>query len=96
MKIHGLKGAQGTMLRPAGYVLFLVSLDMHRSILVAAVLILAGCGVEVAGTAAVAGKSPGDTAQQTKEARTQVQNALDAAALADRQRLEQAEKAVRP
>ena len=45
MKIHGLKGAQGTMLRPAGYVLFLVSLDMHRSILAAAVLILAGCGV---------------------------------------------------
>lgn len=69
---------------------------MNRSILLPAVLLLAGCGAEVAGTAAVGAKTQLDAAQQSRETQAQVQNALDAAAQADKQRLEQAEAATRP
>lgn len=69
---------------------------MNRSILLATLLLLAGCGAEVAGTAAVGAKTQVDAAQQARETQARVQDALDAAAQADKQRLEQAEAATRP
>jgi hypothetical protein len=69
---------------------------MIRSITVLLVLLLAGCGAEVAGTAAVGAKTQIDQARQAQETKANVQHQLDAAAQLEKQKLEQAEAATRP
>lgn len=69
---------------------------MTRSIPLIAVLLLAGCGVEVAGTAAVGAKTQVDAARQVEETQANIQKQLDAAAQIEKQKLEQAEAGTRP
>jgi hypothetical protein len=69
---------------------------MIRSIPLILILLLAGCGAEVAGTAAVGAKTQIDQARQARELKTNVQTQLDAAAQLEKQRLEQTEAATRP
>lgn len=69
---------------------------MARSLPLAVFLLLAGCGAEVAGTAAVGAKTQLDAAQQARETQNQAQEALDAAARLEQRRLEQAEATTRP
>jgi hypothetical protein len=69
---------------------------MTRSIPLIAVLLLAGCGVEVAATAAVAAKTQVDAARQAEETQANIQKQLDAAAQIEKQKLEQAEAGTRP
>lgn len=69
---------------------------MTRSILFITLLLLAGCGVEVAGTAAVGAKTQIDQVRQAQETKQQVLDQLDAAAQLEKQKLEQAEAATRP
>lgn len=57
--------------------------------------LLAGCGAETAGTAAVAGRAQADAARQAEDAKANLQNQLDAAARLEQQRREQAEAAAR-
>ncbi len=58
--------------------------------------LLAGCGAETAGTAAVGAKTQADAARQAEDTKAQIQNQLDAAAQLEKQRLEQASAASRP
>lgn len=69
---------------------------MTRSIPLIALLLLAGCGAEVAGTAAVGAQTQIDQARQAQETKDQVLQQLDAAAQLEKQKLEQAEAATRP
>lgn len=69
---------------------------MIRSLSLIFILLLAGCGAEVAGTAAVGAKLEIDQAKQAPEIKANVLNQLDAAAQLERQKLEQAEAANRP
>lgn len=69
---------------------------MTRSVPLIAVLLLAGCGAEVAGTAAVGAKTQIDQARQAQEMKANVEKQLEAAAQLDKQKLEQAEAATRP
>lgn len=55
--------------------------------------LLTGCGVEVAGTAAVTGAAGVQDAQQAKQTMERVQQRLDAADQTARQRLDETEKA---
>ncbi len=58
--------------------------------------LFAGCGVEVAGTAAVGARTQIDAVRQAEEIKANVQNQLDAAAQSEKQKLERAESAARP
>ena len=69
---------------------------MTRSIPLIALLMLAGCGAEVAGTAAVGAKTQIDQVRQAQETKADIQDKLDAAAQLEKQKLEQAEAATRP
>lgn len=60
---------------------------MRRAFLLALVLVLAGCGAEVAGTAAVVGAAKVKEAEQVQKQQEQVRQRLDAAADLERQRL---------
>ena len=59
---------------------------MRRAFLLALVLALAGCGVEVAGTAAIVGAAKVKEAQEAQKQQEQVRQRLEAAAELDRQR----------
>jgi hypothetical protein len=59
-------------------------------------LALAGCGAEVVGTAAVGASTQIDAAHQAEEMKANIQTQLDGAAQIEKQKLEQAEAAVRP
>ena len=54
-------------------------------------LALAGCGVEIAGTAAVVGKMQADQASQAKQSLDSVKADLEAAGQQAQERLQQAE-----
>lgn len=70
---------------------------MPRTLIPALLLfLLAGCGAEVAGTAAVGAQTQVDQAREAQALKDQVQTQLDAAARAQAQKLEQAEAANRP
>ncbi len=69
---------------------------MIRPFAVLLALLMAGCGAEVAGTAAVGAKTQIDQARQAEETKAKVENQLDAAALIEKQKLEQVETATRP
>ncbi|KAF0101847.1 MAG: hypothetical protein FD187_2781 [bacterium] len=58
--------------------------------------LLAGCGAETIGTAAVGAKTQADAARQAEETKAQVLNQLEAAAQLEKQRLEQAGAAGQP
>lgn len=64
---------------------------MHRFAMVALMLLLAGCGVESAGTAAGVAKLQADQAKQGKESLDAAKAGLDAAAQASQDRLKRAE-----
>ena len=57
---------------------------------------LTACGVETVGTAAVAAKAKMEEAKAGEALKTNLQNQLDAAALVEKQRLEQLEAGSRP
>lgn len=65
---------------------------MWRSGVLALVLGLAGCGAEVAGTAATVGALKAKEAEQTQKQLEQVRQRLDSAAALERQRAMAAEK----
>ncbi|MEW5787044.1 MAG: hypothetical protein AB1899_04235 [Pseudomonadota bacterium] len=56
-------------------------------------LLLAACGAETVGTAAVGGESAVEQAQEAQALKEQVQQQLDGAAQLEQQRLEQADRA---
>lgn len=60
---------------------------MKQWILALTLLGLGGCGAETAGTAAVQAQAQQQAAQQAQELKQNVQNQLDAALLAEHQRL---------
>ena len=64
---------------------------MRRLFILALLLVLAGCGVEVAGTAAVVGAAKVKEVEQAQKQQEQVRQRLDAAAELDRQRRKAAE-----
>jgi uncharacterized protein YpuA (DUF1002 family) len=66
---------------------------MHRYLIVAISLLFSGCGVEVAGTAAISGVSKAQEAQQAQKSLGQVQQQLDAASQAGQKRLTDVDKA---
>lgn len=53
-------------------------------------ILLAGCGAETAGTAAVGGKTQADAARQAEEIQAGVQQQLEAAAQLEQQRRQRA------
>ena len=59
-------------------------------------LLLAACGAETVGTAAVGGQSAVQQAEQANALKAQVQEQIDAAAQLEQQRLKQAEQAAKP
>lgn len=59
---------------------------MRRLSILVLLLVLAGCGAEVAGTAAVVGAAKVKEAEQAQKQQEQVRQRLDAAAELDRQR----------
>jgi PBP1b-binding outer membrane lipoprotein LpoB len=67
---------------------------MYRYLAVAVSLVLSGCGVEVAGTAAVSAVGKAQEAKQAQQDLERIQQKLDAAAQSGQQRLTDAEKAV--
>lgn len=69
---------------------------MHRTLLFIPALLLAGCGADVVGTAAVTGAARAQEAQQAKQTMERVQQRLDDANQAAQQRLNEAEKANTP
>jgi hypothetical protein len=66
---------------------------MYRYLAVAVSLALCGCGVEVAGTAAVSGVTKAQEAKQAQQNLERFQQKLDAATQAGHQRLTDADKA---
>lgn len=66
---------------------------MQRIAIAVVCLAMNGCGVEVAGTAAVSGTSKAQEAQQAQKSLDQVQRQLDSATQAGQQRLLEADKA---
>lgn len=64
---------------------------MQRLFIPILLLVLAGCGAEVAGTAAVVGAAKVKEAQEAQKQKEQIQQRLDAAAELERQRLKAAE-----
>ena len=64
---------------------------MRRLFILALLLVLAGCGVEVAGTAAVVGAAKVKEVEQAQKQQEQVRQRLDTAAELERQRLKAAE-----
>lgn len=64
---------------------------MRRLFILALLLALTGCGVEVAGTAAVVGAAKVKEVEQAQKQQEQVRQRLDAAAELERQRLKAAE-----
>jgi len=66
---------------------------MYRYLAVAVSLVLSGCGVEVAGTAAVSGVAKAQEAKQAQQNLERFQQKLDAATQAGQQRLTDADKA---
>ena len=67
-----------------------------RPIFLLLLAMLAGCGAETVGTAAVGAQTQVDAAREAEAAKANVQTQLDAAAQLEKQRLEQAEAATRP
>lgn len=69
-----------------------------RSVVLLPVLmtLLAGCGAEVAGTAAVGAQTQIDQARQARQLKDQVETQLDLANQAQAQKLQEAESATRP
>ncbi len=65
-------------------------------LLTLAVLLLSGCGVETAGTAAGVAKLQAEQAKQGKESLDAVRANLDAAAQASQDKLKRAEEGERP
>lgn len=61
-----------------------------------AAIVLSGCGVETAGTAAGAAKLQAEQAKQGKESLDAVRASLDAAAQASQDKLKRAEEGERP
>ena len=59
-------------------------------------VLLAGCGAEVAGTAAVGAQTQVEQAKQARALQDQVQRQLDAAQQAQTQKLQDTESAARP
>lgn len=59
---------------------------MRRVLPLILVLMLSGCGAEVAGTAAVVGKTKVEEAKQAQQHREKIQQRLDAATELERQR----------
>jgi hypothetical protein len=66
---------------------------MHRPLIVLLALALAGCGAEVAGTAATVGAARVEEAKQAQQTREQFEQRLDASMQAARQQREAAERA---
>lgn len=66
---------------------------MHRTLTLLLAFVLTGCGVEVAGTAAVTGAAQVQDARQAKQTMEQVRQRLDAANQTAQQQLEDADKA---
>ena len=66
---------------------------MYRFLAVAVCLLLCGCGVEVAGTAAVSGATKAQEAKQAQQNLERIQQKLDAATQTGQQRLTDADKA---
>lgn len=64
---------------------------MRRLFILTLLLVLAGCGAEVAGTAAVVGAAKVKEVEQAQKQQEQVRQRLDAAAELERQRLKAAE-----
>ena len=64
---------------------------MQRLFIPILLLVLAGCGAEVAGTAAVVGAAKVKEAQEAQKQKEQIQQRLDAAAELERQRLKAAD-----
>ena len=69
---------------------------MPRCSCLVVLLALAGCGAEVAGTAAVGASAQIEAARQAEDMKANIQTQLDAAAQLEKQKMEQAEAAVRP
>ncbi len=69
---------------------------MPRNLFLVAIVFLAGCGAETAGTAAVGAAAQADAARQAGELKADIQSRLDAAAELEKQRLERAEAGSRP
>ncbi len=65
---------------------------MRRLFILALLLVLAGCGAEVAGTAAVVGAAKVKEAEQAQKQQEQIRQRLDAAAELERQRLKAVEE----
>jgi PBP1b-binding outer membrane lipoprotein LpoB len=68
-------------------------ISMHRYLVVAVSLLFSGCGVEVAGTAAVSGATKAQEAKQAQQNLERFQQKLDAATQAGQQQLTDADKA---
>jgi len=66
---------------------------MRRLMIVVWLAFLAGCGVEVAGTAATVGAARGAEAESLQQLPGQIRESVDAAAAASQNRLEEAERA---
>ena len=64
---------------------------MRRLFILTLLLVLAGCGAEVVGTAAVVGAAKVKEAEQAQKQQEQVRQRLDAAVEIERQRLKAAE-----
>lgn len=66
---------------------------MHRPLFILLAVALAGCGVEVAGTAATVGAARVEEAKQAQKNKEQFEQRLDAAMQAAQQQREAAEQA---
>lgn len=66
---------------------------MTRPLILALMIVLAGCGVETAGTAAVAAKAGQEEIRQGQQLQQDLGIKLDAAARLEQQRLDEAAKA---
>jgi outer membrane biogenesis lipoprotein LolB len=66
---------------------------MHRYLAIVVSFMLSGCGVEVAGTAAVSGVNKAQEARQAQQDMQRFQQKLDAATQALQQRQAETEKA---
>lgn len=68
---------------------------MHRHLIALLAVVLGGCGVEVAGTAATVGAGRVEEARQAQQTREQFERRLDTAVQAAQQQREAAEQASR-
>ena len=66
--------------------------SMHRTLVTVLAFFVSGCGVEVAGTAAMVGVTNAQAARQAQQTREQFQQRLDAATQATQQRLNETER----